>query len=157
MAEASLRAARPERKGGLANALFLVAAAEALPGELRARADEVTILFPWGSLLRAALALDDAGVAVSGIASLVAADGTARVLLSIDVRDRLGLVPLTAGETPGLAARWAAHDLELTRFAAADPADTAASGSSWGRRLGAGRGRAAWRLDLRRRPLADDR
>lgn len=151
MAEASLRSARPGRKGGLANVVFLVAAAEALPAELHAQADEVTILFPWGSLLRAALALDDTGVAARGIASLVAAGGAASALLSIDVRDRLGLALLVAGDAAGLAARWAVHGLELTRFAPADPADIAASGSSWARRLGAGRDRVAWRLELRRR------
>lgn len=155
MAAASLRAARPERKGGVANAVFLVAAAEALPDALRARADEVTILFPWGSLLRAALAREDAGIAACGIASLVGADGAVRALLSIDVRDRLGLAPLTAGDAPGLAVRWAAHDLELTRFAPADLADIGSSGSSWGRRLAAGRDRVTWRLELRRRPLVD--
>lgn len=157
MAEASLRAARPDRKGGLANALFLVAAAEALPAELRGRADEVTILFPWGSLLRATLAYESAGVAACGIASLLGEDGTVRALLSVDVRDRLGLAPLSVGDASGLAARWAARDLELTRFAPADPADIGSSGSTWGRRLRAGRDRVAWRLELRRLSLADDR
>jgi 16S rRNA (adenine(1408)-N(1))-methyltransferase len=59
MAESSLRAARASRKGGLPNALFVVAAAERPPDELRATAAEVTVLFPWGSLLRGALALEN--------------------------------------------------------------------------------------------------
>ena len=59
MAEASRRAARPARRGGLPNALFVVAAAEALPPELDGVADVVTIQLPWGSLLRGALALDE--------------------------------------------------------------------------------------------------
>ena len=70
MAEASRRAARPARRGGLPNALFVVAAAEAPPPELHGLADLVTITLPWGSLLRGALALDDAVAA--GIARLVA-------------------------------------------------------------------------------------
>ncbi len=57
MAEASRRAARPAARGGVANALFVVAAAERPPIELLGIADEVTINFPWGSLLRGALAM----------------------------------------------------------------------------------------------------
>lgn len=158
MAEASLRAARPERKGGLPNALFVVAAAEAVPEELRARADELTILFPWGSLLRATLATDDATAGADGIASLLAPGGRIRALVSVDARDghALGLEALSPGDAPGLAARWADRGLRLTRFAPADAAEIASAGSSWARRLRAGRDRVAWRLDLQRRVLADD-
>jgi 16S rRNA (adenine(1408)-N(1))-methyltransferase len=74
MAEASRRAAGPPRKGGLANALFVVAAAEAPPEELRGLAARVTVLFPWGSLLRGCLGAH-ASVA-EGMAGLVAPDGT---------------------------------------------------------------------------------
>ncbi len=70
MAEASRRASRPTRHGGLPNALFVAAAAEALPAELDGIADRLVIQLPWGSLLRGALAIDD-GVA-RGIARLVA-------------------------------------------------------------------------------------
>lgn len=51
MAEAASRAGRKRAEGG-PNARFVVCAAEALPGELDATADLVTIQFPWGSLLR---------------------------------------------------------------------------------------------------------
>src|SRR5258706_5718256 len=70
MAASSLRAARPTCKGGLPNALFVVAAAERPPDELCAVAAEVTILFPWGSLLRVALALGDGHAAAARIADL---------------------------------------------------------------------------------------
>ena len=63
MAEASRRAARPAARGGVSNALFVVAAAERPPMELLAIADELTINFPWGSLLRGALGIDDAAAA----------------------------------------------------------------------------------------------
>src|SRR5258708_30993344 len=94
MVESSLRAARPERKGGLPNAVFVVAAAERPPEELRAIAAETTILFPWGSLLRGALALDDACDAAAGVAAFVAPGGLVRLLVSIDPRDRLPAPPL---------------------------------------------------------------
>ena len=148
MAESSLRAARSARKGGLPNALFLAAAAEALPAELRARADELTIHFPWGSLLRATLATPEAATGAAGIAALLAPAGQVTALVSVDARDRLGLPPLCATDAPELAARWATHGLVLTWFAPAGQTEIKATGSSWARRLGAGRDRVAWRLEL---------
>jgi 16S rRNA (adenine(1408)-N(1))-methyltransferase len=155
MAESSLRAARPARKGGLLNALFVVAAAEHPPHELCALAAEVTILFPWGSLLRGALALDDGLESAAGIAGLVAPGGLVKILVSIDPRDRLAIPALTSADRAGLAARWARHGLTLTRFEPAEPDESAASGSSWARRLAAGRERRVWRLELGRieRPM----
>jgi len=145
-----LRAARPSRRGGLPNALFVVAAAEHPPSEMNAIAAEVTILFPWGSLLRGALARDDACDATAGIASLVAPGGVVRTLLSIDPRDRLSVPVPAAGDAADLAARWARHGLSLTAFERTGPADIDASGSSWAHRLAAGRDRQVWRLELRR-------
>src|SRR4026207_1751541 len=55
-AEATPPAApRPRARGGRPNLLFVAAAAESLPPELLGLADEVRILFPWGSLLRGVL------------------------------------------------------------------------------------------------------
>ena len=154
MAESSLRAARPERKGGLANAIFLVAAAEQLPSDLGGVADEVQVLFPWGSLLRAALALPNASLASAGLAGLVRPGGLARILLSVDPRDSLPLEPLTGADGRPIAARWAVHGLDLLAFRQATTDEIAASGSSWARRLGADRDREVWRLDLARPVVA---
>jgi tRNA G46 methylase TrmB len=55
LCEASRRAARPEHKGGLSNALFLVGDASAALTVLRCGVDEVRITLPWGSLLRLVL------------------------------------------------------------------------------------------------------
>jgi 16S rRNA (adenine(1408)-N(1))-methyltransferase len=46
MANASRRAAGSPKRGGLPNALFVVAAAEALPAELHGTADVLTAHFP---------------------------------------------------------------------------------------------------------------
>ena len=165
MAEASLRAARPERKGGLSNLLFVVAAAERPPAELRGRADELTILFPWGSLLRGILALDPE--ASAGIAALLAPGGRVRALVSFTDRDatNAGLQRLTGADREALAMRWAAFGLRLTTFEPATIEEVHATGSTWARRLGASRPtrggaapdpRPVWRLDLRC-PGSDDR
>jgi 16S rRNA (adenine(1408)-N(1))-methyltransferase len=150
MAQSSLRAARPTRKGGVPNAVFVVAAAEHPPSELSAIAAAVTILFPWGSLLRGALALDDACDATAGIAGLVAPGGLVRVVVSIDRRDRLTVPVLEAADRADLAGRWARHGLTPTAFEPARPEEIEASASSWARRLAAGYDRRVWRLELRR-------
>jgi 16S rRNA (adenine(1408)-N(1))-methyltransferase len=150
MAESSLHAARPSRKGGLPNALFVVAAAERPPDELCAVATEVTVLFPWGSLLRGALALADGLDAAAGIAGLVAPNGVVRALVSIDPRDRLAVSSIDADDRAGLGERWACHGLTLTVFEPTGRVEIRASGSSWARRLAAGRERRVWRLELRR-------
>lgn len=53
MAEVSRRAAAKPARGGLENAMFLQGSLETLSGELDGLADELTVNFPWGSLLRA--------------------------------------------------------------------------------------------------------
>jgi 16S rRNA (adenine(1408)-N(1))-methyltransferase len=153
MAESSLRAARSPRKGGLPNLWFAVAAAERLPDELCGRVDELSILFPWGSLLRGALALD-AGAA-AGIAGLLGPGGRARALVSVAERDTAAtdLRPLTTADGEAIDRRWAAFDLAMTAFTPAAPDEIRASGSTWGRRLLADRStpdRPVWRIELRR-------
>ena len=152
MAEASRRAAGPARRGGLPNALFVVAAAEALPPELDAAADIVTIHLPWGSLLRGALALDEA--VASGIAGLVAPGGRVDMLVAPAARDRLdGLVDIERRLENGLAGDWRRLGLELRDARPATEEDIAAARTTWSRRLGLRAGdpdRAAFRLVLER-------
>jgi 16S rRNA (adenine(1408)-N(1))-methyltransferase len=145
MAEASRRAARPTARGGASNALFVVAAAERPPQELVGVADELTIHFPWGSLLRGALALDES--AAGGIAALIKPRGRLTILVSHTERDGLGLAPLDEpGAADALAGRWDVHGLRLEAICPATDADVRATCSSWARRLGVGRARPAWRL-----------
>jgi hypothetical protein len=85
-----------------------------LPAELSSLADELTIVFPWGSLLRGTLALDDAAAASAGIASLLAPGGVATAFVSIEDRDGLELPRLDAdGACESLRERWSRHGLEL--------------------------------------------
>ena len=154
MVEASLRASRRPDRGGLDNALFVVAAAEQPPIELCARANLVTVTLPWGSLLRGVLALDDA--AAAGIAGLVAPSGAVEALISVTERDRgaLGVAPLAADDRDELAERWTGHGMTIRRFEPASGADLARSGSTWARRLMAPghrrvtQDRPVWRLVL---------
>ena len=149
MAESSRRAAKPAAKGGLPNALFVVASAEGIPPQLQAIADELTIQFPWGSLLRGTLAIDDA--AAQGIAALLKSGGTAVATFSIEGRDRLDLPnPASDRERRALAERWSCGGLDVFALRPATREELRSMSSTWARRLAAGRDRSAWRLELER-------
>ena len=134
MAEASRRAARSPRKGGLANAAFVVAAAEAPPAELAGLAHLVTVRFPWGSLLRGVIGRDEPVAA--GLASLVAEEGALELLLAPIERDGLDGVPTsTAGLAAGAASAFEPHGFQIERVGEPTAAEIRASGSTWARRL----------------------
>lgn len=153
MAEASRRAARPPGRGGLVNAVFVVAAAEALPAGLEGLADRVTVHFPWGSLLRGLLTADPA--VLEGLARTMRPGAALAMLVSSTDRDRgAGVGPVGGAELAALAPGYAAHGLALTRVRPATAADVAASRSTWGRRLGAGDRRPAWLLEAGRDPAS---
>jgi 16S rRNA (adenine(1408)-N(1))-methyltransferase len=134
MAEISRRAAGPARKGGLENALFVMAAAEAPPPEFRALAHRVTVLFPWGSLLRGCLG-KDASVA-EGVAGLLAPDGTLELLLAPADRDGLDGLPTDPLAVIATATRtFDALGLRLIEARLATEVEVRASGSTWARRL----------------------
>jgi hypothetical protein len=145
MAEVSRRAARAAATGGQANVLFAVAAAERPPAELIGRVDLLLVTMPWGSLLRGVLALDDG--AAAGIASLLRPWGELAAIVSVTERDGLDVAGFeTEAFAEDLARRWAAHGLRIDAAETAGEDDIVATGSSWARRLSAGRSRPAWRL-----------
>ena len=152
MADASRRAARRADRGGAPNALFLVAAAETLPGPFAGRASLVTVTFPWGSLLGGVVG--QAPPVTAGIAGLMACGGRIEILASIEPTDGVaGIERLDDSDRDRIAAAWAAHGLELACLRRATAGETSASGSSWGRRLtrGGGSDRVVWRLELEAR------
>ena len=153
MAEASRRAARPQRKGGLPNALFVPAAAEAVPQELSGRAHEVMVLFPWGSLLRGVLGLAGGEAAACGLASLVRPGGRAVAFVSVVHSDGVdGLDGLDGAAMERAEGAHAGNGLVLASARPAAPDEVRATGSSWARRLGAaGARRPAWHLELEKR------
>jgi 16S rRNA (adenine(1408)-N(1))-methyltransferase len=141
MAVSSRRASRG--RAALANALFAVAAAERPPEALHGLAGSLTVNFPWGSLLRGLLGEDEAVLA--GVARLMAPGAEGVVLLSVVARDGMPPVPPHAV----LAPAYERHGLELVELRAATPEEVAGSGSSWAKRLRAGRERPVTMLRLR--------
>jgi 16S rRNA (adenine(1408)-N(1))-methyltransferase len=156
MVETSRRAARSPAKGGLSNVLFVAAAAESPPPELLGVADEVRILFPWGSLLRGVLGAD--ALVARGIAALVRPGGRISAIVSVTPRDALGTTTsLDAARLSEIAdATWVAG-LRLTATHPIDASEVRATRSSWGRRLlGGATDRPVWRLDFVARPRSTE-
>jgi 16S rRNA (adenine(1408)-N(1))-methyltransferase len=151
MAESSRRADRAR----INSVVFLAAGAETLPTTpLADAAHLVTVIFPWGSLLRGVLGLDEA--ALCGVAAVVRPGGRVEVLVSVVPSDRVtGLQTLDASAEPAIASAWAAAGLCLDPMRPATRAEIDATRSSWARRLDAGAdARPVWRL-TGARPIVD--
>jgi hypothetical protein len=145
MAEASRRAARPVRRGGSSNALFVAAPAECLPSELRGRVDVVTVALPWGSLLLGLVQGDERLLAA--IATTLRPGGELTLLVSAVAEDRLGIVLDDETRTSMLTA------LEHAGFVPAEcrPAtrdDAQEMSGGWARRLAVPERRDGWLLRL---------
>jgi 16S rRNA (adenine(1408)-N(1))-methyltransferase len=110
---------------------------------LHGLAGSLTVNFPWGSLLLGLLGEDDAVLA--GVARLMAPGAEGTVLLSVVPRD--GMPPLPPRASLGVA--YARHGLDLVEMRPATPEEVAAPGSSWAKRLRAGRDRPVTLLRLR--------
>ncbi len=115
----------------VANAAFLVEGIERLPCELACLADEVTVHFPWGSLLRGLL--DGSSSVVGPIAGLMKAGAELRVLMS----------DVTPSLITSRCATYAEDGLHLIGAEWASNAIVAESRSAWAKRLAVGRARQA--------------
>jgi len=140
--------ARPARKGGLPNALFLLGDATSIPDDLAGCFDEIRMTLPWGALLRATIAPAD-GFAAS-IGRLLKRGGTIRILLSLVERDAptMGLEQLAGDDAEMIAARWSSVGFRRREVRRATAGDVASLGSSWAKRLGVPRRRTAWVIVL---------
>ena len=104
MREASAKALKKPARGGLPNVLYLMDAAETLPGDLEGVADLVTFNYPWGSLLGAWLMLvvgTTLGPPDPATAARTADDGT-RVPIELAVSGHSPYIALPAGALLGL-------------------------------------------------------
>jgi 16S rRNA (adenine(1408)-N(1))-methyltransferase len=152
MAEASRRATRPAGRGGLPNALFVVAGIEAPPPELAGLAGTVTVAFPWGSLLRGVIGVDQ--TAMAGLRALVRPDGQIEALVSIAARDGLGELASALDDLCRLESAWATLGIAIEELRPVRPDEIVAGGSTWAKRLRAGSSDRpkVTRLVLRRLP-----
>ncbi len=130
--------------------MFVCAAAEALPGPLAGVADEITINYPWGSLLRA-VALPD-GEVLARVEKLAKPGARATMVINVQpLRD------VTQAERLGLADAALLHDERALRDAYSragldilrvSRVEDALPGTSWGKHLAISK-REIWRLEAR--------
>jgi len=149
LVDTSGRALRKPSRGGAANALFVIAAVETLPPELRGTANKITINYPWGSLLEAVI-VPNAAV-LEGIVALARPGAEIEILLNLgifedeDYLDRLGLPNLDETDlVERLEPALAASGIHIARSAflrGPTPLPT-----TWGKRLTLGSGRATLHL-----------
>jgi len=116
--------------------LFVVSRIEDAPRELDGAADEITMNFPWGSLLRG-LVFADASV-LAPLARIARPGANIDVLLSVGERDRSsGVGPHDSDAFGGRCAAFASAGLTVERNSVA--ALSAHAHTTWGKRLAATR------------------
>lgn len=136
---------RAVSRGAPPNALFVIANALALPDDLAGLAAQVTINFPWGSLLAGLLAGQPALLA--GLRAIMRPGA--------DLEIRLNERALAeAGWSPAAGGTRVRHVLQASGFAVGPPllmdaAALRACPTSWARRLAAGRDPCAFYLPAR--------
>lgn len=131
-ADALAYAARCAVRDRVPNLVLLRESLESL--SLDSFADEVTIHFPWGSLLRGALAEDES--VFDAICRLPRPGG--RLALAFSVIDRDGRAPLSAKDIVRVTREYRWSGLTLVEERALDRADVVAARSTWGKRLDVG-------------------
>lgn len=132
--DAVAHAARRVARDRLPNVLLLVGAVEAVADDLADAADDVRVHFPWGSLLRGAIAQD--AVVLDAVARLVRPGGSLTVLLSVLPRD--GVAELTTADLDRIGRAYEDRGLSIAEMRAVTDADVRGAASSWGKRLDAG-------------------
>jgi 16S rRNA (adenine(1408)-N(1))-methyltransferase len=101
---------------------------------LDAIADDVTVHFPWGSLLRGALAEDDC--VFDAICRLPRPSGRLTLLFSITSRD--GRAPLDRTDIGRVTRAYRSRGLAVAESRAVRRIDVHAARSTWGKRLDVG-------------------
>ncbi|MDQ3685464.1 MAG: class I SAM-dependent methyltransferase [Acidobacteriota bacterium] len=131
---------RRPSKGGLPNVLFIQSSVEDLPSELDGVADEVHVHFPWGSLLGAVAAGDEA--ALQNLRRVCSAGALLEVVIGLDTdRDRseikrLGLETMSAARVDSaLISRYEDAGFEVLEAGALPASDWSRLQTSWAKRL----------------------
>jgi 16S rRNA (adenine(1408)-N(1))-methyltransferase len=138
--EVSFRAARKPARGGLANVRFILASAEAIPTVLHASADEVWVVYPWGSLLRGVTRPEPS--MLLRIARVLKAGGVFTAAINVSaLGNNSHLRDVGRPLSTGLINHAALHEgyNKAGLAIAAVRADDVRIRSSWGTRLGQGR------------------
>lgn len=144
LAEMSHKASRKPAKGGLPNVVYVAASAESPPGELAGRADEVTVILPWGRLMVGLIRPDDDVLA--GLAALAKPGAAMTFVLNAEVWG--DPVPVEARDLPEptpdrvlgeLAPRYAAHGIEVAAARLMTLDEVRGLATTWAKKLASSR------------------
>lgn len=148
-AKLAIKARRKPAKGGAPNLLLAAATVEDLPGPFRGWADQVTVNFPWGSLLRAVIQPLPATLEKLAALGRPGAEITLLLNTSIfsdaDYAQRLGMPPLSEERARReLAPTYRGCGIELGKI---EPlAGSVPHRTTWGQRLVVGSSRSTLML-----------
>ena len=119
-------------------------------------ADEIRILFPWGSLLRGVLGRDEP--IARGIAALLRPGARVTATVSVTPADGVGGIgALELATIADVAANLRTRGLHLTGSRRVDREEVRATRSTWGRRLlGTAGDRPVWRLEFAFEPRSTE-
>lgn len=151
--ETASRAARPARKGGRGNLLFVVAAVEQLPPDLSGSADRIRVILPWGSLLVGLLKAEEK--ILSGIAGLADREKGADFAAWLSCSQLLEAGEMERRELPALSEQfflevlrplYARQGLFISQVGSVGQAQLRGLDSSWAKRLAENPRREVFRL-----------
>lgn len=156
--EYAKKAMKNLNRKGRSNLLYLISSVEALDPVLAGIADEVTVNFPWGSLLEGVVKGE--GLCLSKLRMLAREDGRLRFTFSYSSLHepgeiaRRGLPVLDEDYIAGaLKERYAAAGLLLEGFRVLDEKELRSFGTFWAKRLFLGKSRDVYALECRCLPL----
>ena len=145
------QAARKASKGGVPPLLCIAEAAEVLGEELPGIADKVSIILPWGRLLRTVAEPNLADL--RNIAALGQIGATFEVVFSYDARiEGQGNGPLDTNSLDESHVRdklplvYASAELAVKEVKRVEMAELKAYSTTWAKRLAYGRKREVWRI-----------
>jgi 16S rRNA (adenine(1408)-N(1))-methyltransferase len=152
LTEYSRRISKKPEKGGATNVIFLIANIENLPEDLHRIADEVTVILPWGSLLRGLVNSDPKYL--EGIRFVGKEGSKVRIYLNYNVKyepvemERQGLPELTEEYIQDvLGPAYSSHGIIFHSHRFMENEEARSLPSTWARRLGFGRVRSTLLLE----------
>ena len=151
MLETAQKSAKKPAKGGLSNLILVISAVESLPQELYDIADEITVYFPWGSLLESVVK-----PIVSSLEQirLTAVNGTSFTFITT-YQDSYEGAEIEKRQLPALSRDYfegtyhtalADAGFEITEIAELTADDVMQIGTQWAKRLCTGRARSYYRI-----------
>jgi 16S rRNA (adenine(1408)-N(1))-methyltransferase len=150
LTEVAWRAARKPARGGVSNLICIAEPVDVLARELPAAADRVTIILPWGSLLRAVAAPDLDSLRHISRLCLPGAD--VDIVLSYDeLRDaRQGILfpggAFDYGHIARLTRAYREAGIQVETANRLSQKELASLETTWAKRLAFGRPRKVWRV-----------